>query len=83
MWHNNSRAQCSILAFEDLLDEPHNKRLMKLLYRTAEWHGFAKLKIHTDCMLQHLEDTHKTLWQCYEGIPRSYMLKVPNCRTPT
>ena len=24
--------QCSIPAFEDLLDEPHNKYLMKLLY---------------------------------------------------
>jgi hypothetical protein len=35
--------QCSIPVFEDLLDGHHNKRLIKLLYRTAEWHGFAKL----------------------------------------
>ena len=27
---------------------------MKLLYRTAEWHGFAKLRIHTDSTLEHL-----------------------------
>src|SRR5712675_1061821 len=68
MWHNNSCAQCSILAFEDLLDEPHNKRLMKLLYRTAEWHGFAKLKIHTDCMLQHLE----TLTRHFGNVMREF-----------
>ena len=48
-------AQCSIAAFEGLLDEPHNKRLMKLLYRTAEWHGFTKLRLHTSHTLDHLE----------------------------
>jgi hypothetical protein len=47
--------QCSIPAFEDLLDEPHNKCLMKLLYWTAEWHAFAKLRMHTDSTLEHLE----------------------------
>jgi hypothetical protein len=47
--------QCSIPAFEGLLDEAHNKRLMKLLYRTAEWHAFAKLRMHTDSTLEHLD----------------------------
>jgi hypothetical protein len=46
--------QCSIPAFEDLLDETHNKELMKLLYRTAEWHALAKLRMHTDTTLEHL-----------------------------
>ena len=32
---------------------------MKLLYRTAEWHGFAKLRIHTDFTLNHLEELTK------------------------
>ena len=47
--------QCSIPAFEDLLDEAHNKHLMKLLYWTAEWHAFAKLRVHTDSTLEHLD----------------------------
>ena len=47
--------QCSIPTFEDLLNGPHNKRLMKLLYRTAEWHMLAKLRMHTDSTLEHLE----------------------------
>lgn len=27
---------------------------MELLYRVAEWHGFAKLRLHTDSTLEHL-----------------------------
>jgi hypothetical protein len=32
---------------------------MKLLYRTAEWHGFAKLRLHTDSTLKHLQSLTK------------------------
>ena len=59
--------QCSIPAFEGLLDdsEPHrdNRRIMKLLYRTAEWHSFAKLRIHTASTLDHLEALTKDFGQ--------------------
>jgi hypothetical protein len=41
--------------FEGLLQEPYNSILMTLLYRTAEWHAFAKLRLHTEGTLQHLE----------------------------
>ena len=27
----------------------------RLLYRTAEWHAFAKLRLHTESTLNHLE----------------------------
>lgn len=47
--------QCAIPVFEGLLDEPHNARLMKLLYRTAEWHALAKLRLHTDSTLTHFD----------------------------
>lgn len=30
--------------------------LMTLLYRTAEWHAFAKLRLHTESTLKHLEE---------------------------
>ena len=42
--------------FEGLFEEPHNKRIMKLLYRTAEWHALAKLRMHSDSTLSLLED---------------------------
>ena len=54
--------QCSIPAFEGLLNGPHdidNKCIIRLLYRTAEWHGFAKLRIHTSSTLAHLEKLTK------------------------
>ena len=28
---------------------------MTLLYRTAEWHAFTKLRMHSDCTLAHLK----------------------------
>src|ERR1700691_1406257 len=34
---------------------------MKLLYRAAEWHAFAKMRIHTESTLTHLEGITKEL----------------------
>jgi hypothetical protein len=47
--------QCVIPVFERLLPEPHNNHVMKLLFRTAEWHGLAKLRMHTEVTLTRLE----------------------------
>ncbi|KAJ3985139.1 hypothetical protein F5890DRAFT_1573070 [Lentinula detonsa] len=49
--------QCAIPVFEGLLPDPYNKHLMTLLYRTAEWHALAKLRLHTDNTLEYLELT--------------------------
>ncbi|KAJ3858791.1 hypothetical protein EV359DRAFT_75796 [Lentinula novae-zelandiae] len=46
--------QCSIPTFEGLLPGEHDTRLMKLLYRLAEWHALAKLRMHTDLTLTDL-----------------------------
>ncbi|KAF8832741.1 hypothetical protein HHX47_DHR1001683 [Lentinula edodes] len=46
--------QCAIPAFEGLLPDEHNARLMKLLYRLGEWHALAKLRMHTDLTLRDL-----------------------------
>ncbi|KAG6807184.1 hypothetical protein H0H92_008486, partial [Tricholoma furcatifolium] len=54
---------CAIPSFEGLLPEPHNQRLMKLLYRMAEWHALAKLRMHTDSTLRALEDLTKEFGQ--------------------
>jgi hypothetical protein len=48
--------KCAIPVFEGLFEEPHNKRIMKLLYRTAEWHALAKLRMHSDPTLTLLDD---------------------------
>ena len=53
--------QCSIPAFEGLLDGQHDHRLMKLLYRMSEWHALAKLRMHTEDSLVLMEDITKEL----------------------
>ena len=49
--------------FKGLLAEPHNTRLMKLLHRMAEWHSFAKLRLHTESTLSYLEMLTRELGQ--------------------
>lgn len=41
--------------FEGLLPEPFNGMLLRLLYKAAEWHALAKLRLHTDSTLELLE----------------------------
>jgi hypothetical protein len=36
---------------------------MKVLYWTAEWHGFSKLRMHTDATIGHLEMLTKEFGQ--------------------
>lgn len=47
--------QCSIPVFEGLFPYEDNKRLMKLLFRLCEWHGFAKLRMQTEPTSNHLK----------------------------
>ncbi|KAJ7246854.1 hypothetical protein B0H12DRAFT_1203237 [Mycena haematopus] len=46
--------QCAIPAFDGLFPPQHNGRILKLLYRMAQWHACAKLRMHTDPTLEHL-----------------------------
>ncbi|KAJ4467212.1 hypothetical protein C8J55DRAFT_565472 [Lentinula edodes] len=47
--------QCAIPVFEGLLPGPTNSKLMTLLYRAAEWHALAKLRMHTEKTLNYME----------------------------
>ena len=51
--------QCSIPAFEGLLPEPFNGMLLRLLYKAAEWHALAKLRLHTESTLDLLDAVTK------------------------
>ena len=44
---------------------------MKLLYRTAEWHAFAKMRLHTDTTLKHLEGLTTELGKLMRGFEDS------------
>ena len=43
--------QCSTPVFEGPLPEPHNSVIMVLLFTCCNWHGLAKLRMHTDLTL--------------------------------
>lgn len=57
----NSLIQDIIPAVDGLLPEPHNSMILTLLYRLAEWHALAKLRMHTEHTLQYLEKSTNTL----------------------
>ncbi|KAF8226442.1 hypothetical protein L208DRAFT_1301810, partial [Tricholoma matsutake] len=54
---------CAIPVFEGLLPEPHNKRVLKLLFLMGHWHGLAKLHLHTDATLAILDSVTASLGQ--------------------
>ena len=53
--------KCSIPVFDGLLPEPYNATLLTLLFRLAEWHALAKLRMHTDTTLTLLKAATVTL----------------------
>ena len=63
--------QCSIPVFEGLLPND-NAQLLKLLYHAAEWHAFAKLRMHSESTLKHLE----TITTKLGNIVRDFEKKV-------
>lgn len=57
---NTQPPQCAIPVFDGLLPEPFNGLLQTLLYRVAEWHALAKLRMHTENSLSWLDLSTKT-----------------------
>ncbi|KII95409.1 hypothetical protein PLICRDRAFT_48393 [Plicaturopsis crispa FD-325 SS-3] len=52
--------QCAIPVFEGLIPG-HDDLIRRLLFRLAEWHALAKLRMHTDSTLSYLESTTTVL----------------------
>jgi hypothetical protein len=50
-----------IPAVEGLLPDTYDAQLLTLLYRLAEWHSLAKLRMHTDDTLNLLDESTKVL----------------------
>jgi hypothetical protein len=60
---NDSHAitQCIIPVFDGLLPEPHNQKILELLFVMAHWHGLAKLRLHTDPTLDIMDSVTVSL----------------------
>ena len=57
----NLGIQYTIPVFGGLLPEPHNTRVLKVLFDLAHWHGLAKLRMHTDLTLNVLSQVTTAL----------------------
>ncbi|KIK92915.1 hypothetical protein PAXRUDRAFT_790802 [Paxillus rubicundulus Ve08.2h10] len=55
--------QCTIPVVEGLFPPEHDRIVLALLYRFSEWHALAKLRLHTEASLNHLESAYKNLCQ--------------------
>jgi hypothetical protein len=55
---------------------------MKLLYRTAEWHAFAKMRLHTETTLKHLEDLTTELGKLMRDFEHSTCSKFQTFELP-
>jgi hypothetical protein len=53
--------QCAIPVFEGLFPTDHDVIVQSLLYRFAQWHALAKLRIHSESTLCFFENTFKGL----------------------
>ncbi|KAG6915518.1 hypothetical protein DXG01_011049 [Tephrocybe rancida] len=53
--------QCAIPAFDGLLPEPHNSRVLDILFICGTWHSLAKLRMHTDLTLTSLDEATRAL----------------------
>ena len=47
--------KCLIPVFEGLLPEPHNTKVLRLLFTFGHWHALAKMRMHTDVTLDLLD----------------------------
>ncbi|KIO10577.1 hypothetical protein M404DRAFT_129317, partial [Pisolithus tinctorius Marx 270] len=59
--HFEDMLQCSILAFESLFPTKDDAIVKTLLFRLAEWHALAKLRMHSDDSLAWLNQALKKL----------------------
>ncbi|KAH9167309.1 hypothetical protein EDB89DRAFT_2075020 [Lactarius sanguifluus] len=55
--------QCAIPVFGRLFLEEDNRSISKLLFLLATWHTYAKLRLHTDTMLEMFEAVGASLCQ--------------------
>lgn len=53
--------QCAIPVFEGLFPDTHDAAVQSLLFRFAQWHALAKLRIHSESTLNFLEEIFKKL----------------------
>lgn len=64
--------------FEGLLPAPHNKLILNLLFDLATWHGYAKLRLHTEKTLKFfdkaIQSLHRSVVNFQENTCSTYQM---------
>ncbi|KAF7967740.1 hypothetical protein HWV62_33264 [Athelia sp. TMB] len=60
--------QCAIPVLDGLLPEPYNTEILTLLFVCSHWHALAKLRMHTDCTLDMLDEETTNLGTCLRSF---------------
>jgi hypothetical protein len=66
--------------FDRLLPEPHNSLLLSLLFVLAEWHAYAKLRLHTETTISFLETATTRLGSQMRRFDRHTREHFPNTK---
>lgn len=69
-------------AFEGLLPEPYNGRVMSLLYVLAKWHSLAKLRTHTDHTVNLLDELTTVLGSEFRSFETDVCLCIKTKELP-
>lgn len=70
--------QCIIPVFHNLLPQPHDRKILRLLFVFAHWHGLAKLRMHTDATLAVLDDVTTELGEQLRAF-KNTCTNFPTC----
>ncbi|KAF7300934.1 hypothetical protein MIND_00656300 [Mycena indigotica] len=73
-WNWQAILTCSLPVVEGLLDDPNdNAFVLDILFTLAEFHAFAKLRIHTDDTIKHLRALTKELGRLLRRFQRVFL----------
>lgn len=63
--------------FDGLFPEPDNRHIAQLLFALAHWHGFAKLRMHTELSLAVLDNNTRILGDKLRNFKSKICVKYP------
>jgi hypothetical protein len=76
--------QCALPVFEDLLPNEHDQNtiVLDLLFDLAAWHGYAKLRLHTDDTLAFFDTATVVLGQSVRKFSKTICLYYHTTELP-
>lgn len=74
--------QCTIPVFDGMLPEPHNGKILQLIFTCAHWHALAKLRLHSDITIKILDNVTTTLGEQFRYFANIICPLYNTCELP-